>query len=97
VDVPVAVGAHRYTGRRPRQLTLQNLTFSMPCPEAARLKEEYRVALMRWTIALFAPQVGREAGRMRLAALDARNEATSRLVTHQQGCAICCQDDEKPF
>jgi hypothetical protein len=79
-------------GRWLRQLTLQNLTFSMPCPEAARLKEEYRVALMRWTKTLFDPQVGREAGRMRLAALDARSEATSRLITHQQGCAICCQE-----
>jgi hypothetical protein len=89
VDVPVAVGAHRYTGRRPRQLTLQNLPFSMPCPEAARLKEEYRVALMRWSKTLFDPRGGVEAYWMRLTALEARYEAANRLVTRQQGCAIC--------
>ena len=69
----------------------------MPCAEADQLKEEYRVALMRWSKTLFDPQVGPEANQMRLAALDARNEASSRLVTHQQGCAICRQDKEKLF
>jgi hypothetical protein len=67
----------------------------MPCPEALRLKEEYRVALMRWSKTLFAPQGGREADPTRLAALDARNEAASCLITHQQGCAICRQDDKE--
>jgi hypothetical protein len=69
----------------------------MPCAEALRLKEEYGIALMRWSKTLFAPQVELEADRMRLAALDARNEAASRLVTHQQDCAICRQEKEKPF
>jgi hypothetical protein len=64
----------------------------MPCAEAARLKEAYRIALMRWSKTVFAPQVGLEADRMKLAALDARNEAASRLITHQQGCAICHQE-----
>jgi hypothetical protein len=69
----------------------------MPCPEALRLKEDYRVALMQWSKILFAPRVGPEADRMRLAALDARNEGASRLVTHQQGCASCRQVKEKLF
>ena len=64
----------------------------MPCAEAARLKEEYWIALMRWSKTLFAPQVGREADPTRLAAFDARNEAAKRLITHQQGCEICRQD-----
>jgi hypothetical protein len=67
----------------------------MPCPEAARLKEEYRVALMRWSKTLFGPQAGLEADRTRLAAFDARDEASSRLITHQQGCAICRRDEKK--
>ena len=61
----------------------------MPCAEALRLKEEYWIALMRWSKTLFAPE---EAGRTRLAAFDARNEAANRLITHQQGCEICRQD-----
>ena len=64
----------------------------MPCAEALRLKEEYWIALMRWSKTLFAPPVGLEADRMRLAAFDARNEAASRLATHQEGCVICRQD-----
>jgi hypothetical protein len=67
----------------------------MPCPEALRLKEEYRVALMRWSKTLFGPQGGLEADRMRLAAFDARNEATMRVAIHQQGCAICRQDKDR--
>ena len=67
----------------------------MPCAEALRLKEEYRIALMRWSTTMFGPQAGPEADRMKLTTFDARIEATSSLITHQQGCAICRQDETK--
>lgn len=66
----------------------------MPCAEALRLKEEYGIALMRWSKTLFAPQLGWEAERAPLAALEARCEAANRLVSHQQGCAVCRQDKD---
>ena len=63
---------------RPPRSTLQHLAFSMPCAEALQLKEEYGIALMRWSKSLFAPQLVWEAERAPLAALEAR--------MHSPGC-----------
>ena len=63
---------------RPPRSTLQHLAFSMPCAEALRFKEEYGIALMRWSESLFVPQLVWEAERVPLAALEAR--------MHSPGC-----------
>jgi hypothetical protein len=63
---------------RPPRSTLQHLAFSMPCAEALRLKDEYGIALMRWSKSLFVPQLVWEAERAPLAALEAR--------MHSPGC-----------
>jgi hypothetical protein len=57
----------------------------MTCPEALRLRTDYENALRQCGRALFSGQQEAE----KLAAYEARNEASSLLVTHQAGCALC--------
>jgi hypothetical protein len=73
-------------------------SFTMPCEEAMRLRAEYDVALRGRgkTLFLTVPGLDTEsklkAVLLRLAALEARTEAASRLVCHLQACAICRRD-----
>jgi hypothetical protein len=76
-------------------------TLAMPCDEAIRLRREYDTALMRWGKTLFLArhesdiESKAKADQLRLAALNARNEAIRRLVTHNQSCPVCRRDKIK--
>jgi hypothetical protein len=71
----------------------------MPCEEAIRLRAEYEVALRAWHETLFSsePKIDTDsklkAVLLRLVALEARDEAASRLVCHQQACPTCRLED----
>jgi hypothetical protein len=72
----------------------------MRCKEAIRLRAEYDAAFSGWYETLFIPEPGRldtdsrlKAVLLRLVAMEARNEAAARLVSHQQACAICRLED----
>jgi hypothetical protein len=66
----------------------------MPCDEAVRLRQKYDAALMYWGKTLFLARQAK-VDQLILAARDARNEAASRLVSHQRVCALCRRDKMK--
>jgi hypothetical protein len=66
----------------------------MACDEAAKLRRKYDAALMYWGKTLFLvrhddPESKVKVDQLILAARHARNEAASRLVSHQRVCALC--------
>jgi hypothetical protein len=55
-----------------------------------KLRQEYDLTMRVWGEVVFSPTgLIENADQVRLAAFDARNEAASRLATHQVGCATC--------
>jgi hypothetical protein len=63
------------------------------CPEYIRLKQKYKQALRRWLqVEADASMV---ASRRRQKALKERDEASKKLILHNESCSVCRRDKLK--
>jgi hypothetical protein len=67
----------------------------MTCPEYLRLREDYEMALRRWSrVALFDAVTSIEIKQQ---AYEERDGAKGKLDRHRESCPICFKDRWKTF